>query len=524
MRFDTGIPLKQLCSSNVTIIGNESVLITGLGHLGDLVDGMLSFAESADMLERLLKHKCNGVFVRRNDLSPEAGLAYRNVSFCLTPAPSHAFNAVLEGRSGNTEPDKMFSQVTTIGCQRAFISTNAFVGEDVAIGENTRVYPMAYIGNRVQIGTDCSILPNAVVLDGCKLGNGVFIGPGVTIGSIPNWYYVHEERRRDHSAVGCVVIEDYVTIGATSTVDCGLTGTTYIGRCTTIGNLVHIGHEARIGKHCVIIAQSGISGNVSIGDDCEIEAQSGVGAYVRLPNNTTVYPRAGVTRSVKRSGVVLAGFPAVEKSLYDRREMLWKRGPRTSQEDVVSLWNVSYSEDNPKALLCMCLERGWTTDLKRLVITNIREQFSIVDDIDAEPSTSISTLGGDSLDSVELIMACEEEFGVTLPDSWNEKTTLLDCIQDIARARLRPVIGKMRVPNKMKSNFLNIMRCIPGAEKSTKDATFALREDGGLDEYGMAVLAAQLEASCEVQINLQEFLNVGNVQAAYAYLLRCQRK
>jgi UDP-3-O-[3-hydroxymyristoyl] glucosamine N-acyltransferase len=527
MELEIPISLKQIHHLTTRIIGDPTVLINSIGHLGDPSIGMLSFAESPKILLKLLDIGCRAVFIRSSDLPPHPEKSYPNISFCITSNPSNAFSIVLGTFTKKIKADKVFSQIPQFTHQGASISTNAFIGENVTFGSNTLVYPMAYIGNNVNIGSDCLIFPNAIILDGCEIGNRVSIGPGAVIGAMPNWYYVFEGEHQDHIAIGSIIIEDNVTIGANSTIDRGMTGITHIGRGTRIGNLVHIGHETNIGSNCVIIAQAGISGNVSIGTDCRIDAQSGIGAYVKIPDNTIAGPRAGVTKSVQQSGLYLLGFPAVEKSLFARRERIWKQIPRLTGEDKSNLWNMSYVETDPNLILCKCLEKIEITDLKVKILTHIREQLNIYNDHEIDPMTPIAKLGGDSLDLLALINACEEDFGATSGAyEWNENTTILDCFKNIAKVRLTPIIEKIHLLDDMnlKSNFLNIIRNIPNAEESYKGARFRLRIDGGLDDYAMAVLAAQLEVNCDIKIDLREFLKVQDIASVYVLVLKFARQ
>ena len=98
--------------------------------------------------------------------------------------------------------------------------------------------------------------------------------------------------------VGSVEIGDDVEIGANTTVDRATLGVTRIGDGTKIDNLVQIGHNSTIGKHCCLIGQVGLSGSVTLGDYCVLAGQAGVADHVTLANNVIVGAQAGVHRDL----------------------------------------------------------------------------------------------------------------------------------------------------------------------------------------------------------------------------------
>jgi UDP-3-O-[3-hydroxymyristoyl] glucosamine N-acyltransferase len=105
------------------------------------------------------------------------------------------------------------------------------------------------------------------------------------------------------------LIGDHVEIGANTTIDRGSIGDTVIGAGTKIDNLVHIGHNVRIGEHVLILAQVGISGSSSVGDHAVLAGQAGIGGHLRIGNGARVAGQAGVTGDVA-AGETVSGYPA----------------------------------------------------------------------------------------------------------------------------------------------------------------------------------------------------------------------
>ncbi len=109
--------------------------------------------------------------------------------------------------------------------------------------------------------------------------------------------------------LGRVIIQDDVEIGAGSTVDRGALGDTVIGEGTKIDNLVQIGHNTRLGRHCIMVAQSGLAGSCELGDFVIIGGQVGVADHVRLGDGARVASKSGVQPGDYPGGTEYGGYP-----------------------------------------------------------------------------------------------------------------------------------------------------------------------------------------------------------------------
>ena len=154
------------------------------------------------------------------------------------------------------------------------------------------------------------------------IGNRVILHSGVVIGA-DGFGYVPEtlpaseaapdepRRHRKIRHVGSVIIGDEVEIGANTTIDRATFAATRVGNGTKIDNLVTIGHNATIGRHCIIIGQAGISGSTALGDYVTVAGQAGLAGHVRIGSNVVIGAQSGVTKDVAPGEIVL-GSPAVE--------------------------------------------------------------------------------------------------------------------------------------------------------------------------------------------------------------------
>ncbi|MDO9514217.1 MAG: UDP-3-O-(3-hydroxymyristoyl)glucosamine N-acyltransferase [Elusimicrobiota bacterium] len=202
--------------------------------------------------------------------------------------------------------------VDASACIAAFV----FAGKGSGIGAGTAVMPHVFIGEGAQIGKNCFIYPNVTIREKVIIGDNVIIHSGSVIGSDGYGYVQDEGGHKKIPQAGNVVIENDVEIGANVCVDRAALSSTVIGEGTKIDNLVHIAHNVRIGRHCLILGQTGIAGSTVIGDYTTLASQSGVSGHLKIGNRVTVAARGGVIKDLS-DGVLVSGFPA-----RDHREML----------------------------------------------------------------------------------------------------------------------------------------------------------------------------------------------------------
>jgi len=179
-----------------------------------------------------------------------------------------------------------------------------------SVGDGSEIGPNSVIGADVVIGRDCHIMSNVAVRERCVLGDRVVLQPGAVIGSDGYGYEFSGGRHVKIDQVGIVEIGDDVEIGANTTVDRARFGKTVIGEGTKIDNLVQIGHNVVIGKHCLIIAQTGIAGSARLEDYVTVAAQAGVAGHVTIGSKAILAGRTGATTSLE-GGITYAGMPAL---------------------------------------------------------------------------------------------------------------------------------------------------------------------------------------------------------------------
>jgi len=303
--------LSELASYvNGRVCGDPNVMIKSASTLGRASEGDISFLANSKYEKQLQTTKASAVIVGKETVST-------SVPLLVADDPYYTFMQIMVLLHGHRKHEK-------VGISpRASISDGAKIGGDchihdfVTIVSGARVkdgciiYPGVYIGQDVQIGNDCIIYPNVTLYDRCKIGNRVMINANTVIGEDGFGYASHNGIHHKIPQVGMVIIEDDVEIGACCGIERGTLGDTIIGQGSKLGDLVTIGHGARIGPHCLLVAQVGIAGSTTLGHHCVVGGQAGIVGHINIGNNVTIAAQAGVINNIDDGKAVL-GAPAID--------------------------------------------------------------------------------------------------------------------------------------------------------------------------------------------------------------------
>lgn len=202
----------------------------------------------------------------------------------------------------------------------ASVGPYAVVERGARVGPRSQVGASVFVGAGAEVGADCVLHPGVRLYARARVGNRVILHAGVVIGGDGFGYVFDEGRHRKFPQLGGVIIEDDVEIGCNTTIDRGSLGTTVIGEGSKIDNLVQIAHNVTVGKHCVIAAQTGISGSVRIGDYAVIGGQVGIGDHVEIESGARIGSKGGILPGkIVRRGSVIWGIPGRPLEVFKRQ-------------------------------------------------------------------------------------------------------------------------------------------------------------------------------------------------------------
>ncbi len=306
MRFDQPVALTKIASLiDAELIGNTTAFAKGINEIHKVEEGDLVFVDHPKYYETCIQSAASFIIINKETTFPEGK------ALLITDDPFEAYQKI-------------------VSYYRPFQPSLQVLSDTYRAGEGTVIMPNAYIGNQVSIGNNCVIYPNVTILDHCVIGDNVVIQAGTVIGS-DAFYYNKKTNRPIHYkrmlSGGRVVIGNDVEIGAGCTIDRGVSGDTYIGEGTKMDNLVHIGHDTVVGKNCLFAAQVGIAGATTIEDNVILWGQVGVSKTLTIGKDAIVLAQSGVPSSLQ-GGKTYFGYPA-EDAAAKKREFVWiKRIPQ----------------------------------------------------------------------------------------------------------------------------------------------------------------------------------------------------
>lgn len=324
--------IAQLLDAKIE--GNDRVEIHAIQSLDQASSTSISFLANPKY-EASLYHTQAAAVIVSKDFKPKKQLS---CTLVRVPDPYLAFTTLLEAyqrmkslqKTGLESPNHLGAGATH--GKGLYLGAFAYVGDQVKIGENVKIYPHAYIGDGVTIGDHTIIYPGVKIYSNCKIGSYCTIQAGAIIGSHGFGFAPQADGSyKNIPQVGHVILEDHVDIGANTTVDCGTLDATIIHRGVKIDNLVQVAHNVEIGENTVIAAQTGISGSAKIGKQVVMGGQVGVQGHIKIADQTTIGAKSGVTKTVRKGGQTISGKFAYNNPDYLKSYALFRKLPALMQ-------------------------------------------------------------------------------------------------------------------------------------------------------------------------------------------------
>ena len=291
------------------LIGDGELLVNGFSGIKEAKKNELTFLSNSKY-EPLLADTQAGVTLVPRQISCPGKTLIRvdNPSLSFTQVVNYFLKDAPDYKPRGIHPTAVIAPGAKLGVGVA-VGAHTVIEDGAIVLRGCVIYANCYLGHDTHLGENCLIYPNVVLREKVSLGQRVIIHSGTVIGSDGYGYIPVNGKHMKIPQIGSVLIEDDVEIGANVTIDRARFDKTVIGEGTKIDNLVQIAHNVTIGKHCLIVSQSGIAGSTKLGDHVILAAQSGLVGHIEIGDGAIVMAQTGVSHSVK-AGEQVFGSPA----------------------------------------------------------------------------------------------------------------------------------------------------------------------------------------------------------------------
>ncbi|MER3317390.1 MAG: UDP-3-O-(3-hydroxymyristoyl)glucosamine N-acyltransferase [Allomuricauda sp.] len=313
--------------------GNPQIAVHKLSKIEEGEKGSLTFLANPKYTSYIYSTQASITIVNK-DFVPEQSItttlikvddAYKSFSKLL-----EYYNQVKNNKVGIEKPCYV-SESANYG-EDFYLGAFAYLGNNVAIGDNVKVYPNAYIGDNVTIGNNVIVFAGAKIYSETTIGNNCIIHGGAIIGA--DGFGFTPNSNGEYSKVpqtGNVIIEDNVDIGAGTTIDRATLGSTILRKGVKLDNQIQIAHNVEIGEHTAIAAQTGVAGSTKIGKNCLIGGQVGIVGHITIGDRVRIQAQSGIGRNVK-DDEVLQGSPALNYGDFNKSYVHFKNLPKLANQ------------------------------------------------------------------------------------------------------------------------------------------------------------------------------------------------
>ncbi len=333
MQF-TAAQIAQIIGGKVE--GDDNKVVASFGKIEEAEAGQLAFLANPKYEEYLYTTKADIIIINDSQVLKEPLAA----TLIKVPDAYSAFALLLrqyerlkaQQMVGIQEPVHIHATVKK--GDNIFIGAFAYIGENVIIGNDVKIYPNTYIGNNVVIGEKTIIHPGVKIYHDCSIGSRVVIHAGTVIGGDGFGFAPQADGSfKKVPQMGNVVIEDHVEIGSNTTIDRATIGSTIIKEGAKLDNLVQIAHNVEVGNNTVIAAQSGISGSTKIGNKVMIGGQAGLAGHIIIGDGAKINAQSGVGKSLK-AGQSVTGSPSYDYNKAIRSQALARNLPELEKRVI----------------------------------------------------------------------------------------------------------------------------------------------------------------------------------------------
>lgn len=310
------------------VVGNPDIEVFKLSKIEEGFEGALTFLANPKYTPHIYTTKASITIVNKT-FKPENSLkttlikvddAYLAFSKIL-----EYYNSVKLNKVGVEQPS-FISDSSKYG-ENVYIGAFSYIAENVVIGNNVKIFPSTYIGDNVVIEDNSVVFSGAKIYSETIIGKNCVINAGAIIGADGFGFAPNDDGSYSKiPQTGNVILEDFVDVGAATTIDRATLGSTIIREGVKLDNQIQIAHNVEIGKNTVIAAQTGVAGSTKIGENCQIGGQVGIAGHITIGNNVKIQAQSGIGRHVK-DNEILQGSPALKLSDYNKSYVHFKNLP-----------------------------------------------------------------------------------------------------------------------------------------------------------------------------------------------------
>jgi len=316
---------------NGTIEGDGEIKIVNISKIDQGIPGTLSFLSNPAYTKFIYTTLASAVIVSR-EFSPESDLSCTLIRVD-DPYSSLAellklYNQLKPAKKGIEQPS-FVSSSATIG-ENIYLGAFAYISDKAVVGANVKIYPHVFVGDNVTIGDNTILYSGVKIYADCVIGSDCILHSGVVIGADGFGFAPTAEGPFSKIAqIGNVIVEDFVEIGANTTVDRATMGSTILHRGVKLDDQIMIAHNVEIGENTVMAAQTGVAGSSKVGKNCMIGAQVGITGHIVVGNQVKIGGQAGVMTNIADNSTII-GSPAQDHKDFMRCQAIFRRLPQMS--------------------------------------------------------------------------------------------------------------------------------------------------------------------------------------------------
>ena len=313
-----------------TLVGNPNAKVSDVAPIEQAQAQHLAFITDEKYLPFLEKTKAGVVLVSKGLSISDYRLAddqaiilVENARGAMGQLLTMVSKAMNPAKRGIEQPS--FVSEGVVVPEDAYVGAFAYIGKNVRLGAGVQIYPNVYIGDTVTIGDHTILYAGVKVYSHCKIGSDCILHAGAVVGSDgfgfePDTQGVNQKIPQ----IGNVIIEDDVEIGANTTIDRAMMGSTIVRKNAKIDNLVQIAHNVEIGESTFCCAQVGIAGSTKIGKHCILAGQVGVAGHIEVVDNCIFGAQTGIAGNIRKQGMY-SGSPAIDAGVWRRAVVKFKQ-------------------------------------------------------------------------------------------------------------------------------------------------------------------------------------------------------